>query len=385
MNNKLRIASAIAAALWLSGCDSSTAAQQPQSAPAVPVNIVELASQAQAITMELPGRSRAYMEAEVRPQVSGIVLARSFVEGGQVTQGQSLYQIDDATFTAQLISAKAELQRAKAALASTSATATRFKELLKTKAISQQDYDQAEAAYLEAKASVAVAKAAINNAEINLAYTKVQAPISGQISKSSVTPGALVTANQGVALAKISQLDPINIDIAQSSTQLLRLKQRIASGQLNQPETTEVSLVLEDGTVYPHKGSMKFAEVTVNETTGSVTLRAEFPNPDGILLPGMFVRTIVTVGTYPEAILVPQKAISRTPRGEAMAMVVTADNKVEARIVKTEEAINNQWLISSGLADGDKIVVEGLQKIRPGAAVAPTVIESSPANDIKAS
>ncbi|MGF1909481.1 efflux RND transporter periplasmic adaptor subunit [Vibrio kasasachensis] len=381
MNNKLRIASAISLALWLSGCDmSSHAASENQTPPAVPVSIIELKSQPQAITMELPGRSRAYVEAEVRPQVNGIVLARSFTEGGYVEQGQSLYQIDDATYTAALISTKAELQRAQAALASTGATAKRFQELLKTKAISQQDFDQAQAAYLEAKASVAVAKAAINNAEINLAYTKVAAPISGQISKSSVTPGALVTANQAQALAKISQLDPINVDIAQSSTQMLRLKQRIASGQLHQPESAEVLLVLEDGNVYNHKGSMKFAEVTVNETTGAVTLRAEFPNPHGILLPGMFVRTIVTVGTSPSAILVPQKAISRNPRGEAIAMVVDVENKVEARIVTTAEAIDHQWLVTSGLKEGDKIVVEGLQKIRPGAVVAPSVLTDAQAS-----
>ncbi|WP_434361939.1 efflux RND transporter periplasmic adaptor subunit [Parasalinivibrio latis] len=381
MNKKLRIATAISAALWLSGCDmSSHAAQNNQPPPAVPVNVIELKQGAQAITMELPGRSRAYMEAEVRPQVNGIILARSFTEGGIVDEGQSLYQIDDATYKAALISAKAELKRAEAALASTRATAKRFEELVKTRAISQQDYDQANAAYLEAQASVAVAKAAINAAEINLRYTKVQAPISGRISKSNVTPGALVTANQGQALAKISQLDPINVDIAQSSTQMLRLKQRIASGQLHQPETAEVSLILEDGSVYPFKGSMKFAEVTVNETTGAVTLRAEFPNPDGILLPGMFVRTIVTVGTDPEAILVPQKAISRTPRGEAMAMVVNKENQVEARMVETAEAIDHQWRITAGLEEGDKVVVEGLQKIRPGAKVTATVLSDKPAS-----
>lgn len=380
MNNKLRIASAIAATLWISGCDMSSHAAPQNAAQAVPVSIIELKSQPQAITMELPGRSRAYMEAEVRPQVNGIVLARSFTEGGYVEQGQSLYQIDDATYKAALISTKAELKRAEAALASTGATAKRFKELLKTKAISQQDFDQAHAAYLEAQASVAVAKAAINSAEINLAYTKVAAPISGQISKSSVTAGALLTANQGQALAKISQLDPINIDIAQSSTQMLRLKQRIASGQLHQPETAEVQLILEDGSVYQHKGSMKFAEVTVNESTGAVTLRAEFPNPESMLLPGMFVRTIVTVGTDPTAILVPQKAITRNPRGQAIAMVVDAENKIESRIVTTAEAIDHQWLVTSGLKEGDKIVVEGLQKIRPGAAVAPSVMSDAQAS-----
>ena len=380
MRQMLTIATVIAAALWIVGCDSqeqqAQAAKGPQS---VPVDVIKVATAPQAITLELPGRSRAYMEAEVRPQVNGIVEARTFVEGGEVQEGQSLYQIDAAPYEAALVSAKAELERAKAALASTKATATRFKELVKTKSVSQQDFDQAEAAYLEAQASVAMAKAAINTAEINLEYTKVQAPISGRIGKSNVTPGALVGAGQAQALAMISQLDPINVDIVQSSTEMLRLKQRIANGSLVQPENTSVTLILEDGTEYKHKGKLQFAEVTVNEDTGAVGLRAEFPNPDGLLLPGMFVRTVLHVGTDPQAILVPQKAVTRNPKGQGVAMVVNAENKVEPRIVETAEAINNQWLVTKGLQAGDQIIVAGLQKVRPGAPVTPNLITKAQA------
>ncbi|MCF1428820.1 MAG: efflux RND transporter periplasmic adaptor subunit [Shewanella sp.] len=373
MRQMLTIATVIAAALWIVGCDSQEQQTQAQ-AGAVPVDVIKVATAPQAITLELPGRSRAYMEAEVRPQVSGIVEARAFVEGGEVQAGQSLYQIDASTYEAALVSAKAELERAKAALASTKATATRFKELVKTKSVSQQDYDQALAAYQQAQASVAVAKADINTAEINLEYTKVKAPISGRIGKSNVTPGALVGAGQTQALAVISQLDPINVDIVQSSTEILRLKQRIAAGSLAQPDNTTVTLILEDGTEYQHKGKLQFAEVTVNENTGAVGLRAEFPNPEGLLLPGMFVRTVLSVGTDPNAILVPQKAITRNPKGQGVAMIVNAENKVELRLVETAEALNNQWLITKGLQPGEHVIVAGLQKIRPGASVTPNLI-----------
>ncbi|ACA84432.1 efflux RND transporter periplasmic adaptor subunit [Shewanella woodyi] len=380
MRQIVKIASVISVALWITGCDQkpegSGTAAGPQS---VPVNVIKVATQPQEITLELPGRSRAYLEAEVRPQVSGIVLARSFNEGGEVKKGQSLYQIDASQYEAALVSAKAELERAQAAEKSTKATAKRFSSLIKSKSISQQDFDTAEANYLEAKASVAVAKAAINTAEINLAYTKVESPISGRIGKSNVTAGALVGAGQAQALANISQLDPINVDIVQSSTQMLRLKQRIASGQLLNDNTAPVALFLEDGSRYSHKGKLQFAEVTVNENTGAVVLRAEFPNPDGLLLPGMFVRTVLTVGTDPEAILVPQKAVTRNPKGQGVAMVVNAENKVEPRIVETAEVINHQWLITKGLEAGDQLIVEGLQKIRPGAPVTPQLISEAKA------
>lgn len=378
MQHLLKIAVVVAAAMMSTACGPNDAVgQSQQGTKSVPVNIIDIGTRSQAIQVELPGRTRAYLEAEVRPQVNGILLSRSFVEGGEVVKGQSLYQIDSSLYQAELVSAKAQLERAKAAEVSAKATAKRFNELVKTKAVSQQDFDQAKAAYLEAKAQVAVAKAAINSAEINLQYTKVQAPISGHIGKSNMTPGGLVIANQGSALAKISQLDPINVDVVQSSAELLRLKSRIASGQLDQPDTTNVTLILEDGSAYPHQGKLKFSEVTVDENTGSVSMRAEFANPDNILLPGMFVRTILTVGTDPDAILVPQKAIGRNPKGEGIAMVVNSDNKVEMRMVTTAESVGNQWLVSKGLQTGDKLIVEGLQKIRPGASVAPSVIKPS--------
>ncbi|CAH0535672.1 Multidrug efflux pump subunit AcrA [Vibrio stylophorae] len=379
MRTTFKLASLITAAIWLSGCDSHDQSQQQQPRPPAAVTYMTVANHSQAIQMELPGRTRAFVEAEVRPQVSGIILERSFTEGGMVKEGQSLYQIDDATYKAALIAAQADLKRAQANLTSTRATAKRYKELLNKRGISQQDYDLAQAAYLEAQASVAAAKASINNAEINLTYTKVEAPISGVIGKSNVTSGALVTANQGQPLAQISQLDPINIDIVQSSNQLLNVKKRIASGQLEQPQTTAVTLILDDGTVYAHEGKLQFAEVTVNENTGSVTMRAEFPNPEGLLLPGMFVRAVLTVGTDPDAIVVPQKTVTRNPKGQGIVMVINANNIVEPRIVETGESIGNQWLILSGLKAGDRVIVDGLQKVRPGAPVTPTSVNDAPA------
>ena len=249
---------------------------------------------------------------------------------------------------------------------------------MKTKAISQQDFDEAQAAFKEAKARVTVAKAAINTANISLQYTQVKAPISGRIGKSSITAGALVTANQADTLATISQLDPINVDIAQSSAQLLRLKAKFRQGELQKSDNADVTLVLEDGSNYQHTGTLRFAEVSVDEATGSVTLRAEFPNPDALLLPGMYVRALINTGLDPNAILVPQKAITRNSKGEAVAMLVDVNNKVEMRPVTTAEVIDNQWRITSGLTAGDKLIVEGLQKIRPGAEVMPQVWSAAP-------
>ncbi len=379
MHKALKIASVITAALWITACGQADKAQTQQEAPPVPVGVLSVTEQSQAIHVELPGRSRAFLEAEVRPQVSGIITNRGFVEGRDVEAGQSLYQIDSATYKAALVSAEADLASANASLASAKATADRYAALVQTNAISKQDFDEADAAYKEAIANVTVAKAAINTANINLEYTEVKAPISGRIGKSSVTPGALVTANQADTLAKIQQLDPINVDIAQSSAQLLRLKAKLKAGKLQQSENAEVKLILEDGTTYEQAGTLQFAEVSVDEATGSVTLRAEFPNPDGVLLPGMYVRAILNAGQDPQAILVPQKAITRNTKGQAVAMVVGAENKVESRIVTTAEVINHQWRITDGLQAGDKLIVDGLQKIRQGAVVTPQVLSATPA------
>lgn len=277
--------------------------------------------------------------------------------------------IDDSSFQADLLSAEAELIRAQAAAESTHATVKRYRTLITKKSISQQDLDEAEAAYKEAQAQVLVAKAKINTAKINLDYTQVKAPISGVIGKSSVTAGALVTANQAAKLATIQQLDPINVDIVQSSAQLLRLKAALSQGHMQEDDSAQVTLMLEDGSTYEHKGTMKFTEVNVNESTGSVTLRAEFPNPDGLLLPGMFVRATVITGVDPDAILIPQNTVSRDATGKATVMMVNGENKVEARPVKTAEAINNQWRIIDGLKAGDKVITAGLQKVGPGSPV----------------
>ena len=382
MHKALKIAAVITASLWLTACGKQDdGAQAQQERPPTPVGVMIVEAQSQAIQVELPGRSKSFLEAEVRPQVSGIITERGFIEGKEVTKGQSLYQIDSATYKAALVSAEADLARANAALESAKAKAARYQTLVKTNAVSVQDFDEAKAAYKEALASVTVAEAAINTAKINLEYTEVKAPISGRIGKSSVTAGALVTANQSNTLATIQQLDPINVDIAQSSAQLLRLKSKLKAGKLLKSDNAAVTLILEDGSTYDQQGTMQFAEVSVDEATGSVTLRAEFPNPDGVLLPGMYVRARLDTGKDPQAILVPQRAITRNTKGQAMAMVVNSDNNIEVRIVTTAEVIDNNWRIIDGLSPGDKLVVEGLQKIRPGAKVAPQVLtEETPQN-----
>jgi len=370
MRQILKVASVVSMALWITACGAEKEqAQGQQTAPATEVGIIPIKTVRQELTTVLPGRSKAYLEAKVRPQVSGIILKRSFTEGGYVKQGQSLYQIDPATYKATVQSAEADVANAKASLASTTATYQRYQKLLKTDFVSKEDFDTAEAAYKQSKAAVLVAEAALNTAKINLDYTEVRAPISGRVGKSSVTPGALVTANQTTALATIQQLDPIKVDIVQSSTQMLQLKASLKAGKLKATDNAAVKLMLEDGSEYNHEGTLKFSEVSVDEATGSVTMRAEFPNPEGLLLPGMYVRAMLNTGIDPEAILVPQKAISRNTKGQAVAMVVNPQNQVEPRIVTTAEVIGNQWRITSGLKAGDKLIVEGLQRIRPGAPV----------------
>lgn len=379
MRQTIKLASVISVALWMAACSPQEEQGQAAAPKSVEVGILNVVAQPQLIQVELPGRSKSFLEAEVRPQVTGIITKRSFVEGGDVKQGESLYQIDSATYKAALVSANADLASAKASLASAKAKAARYQQLVKTNAISKQDFDEAEAAYKEALANVTVAEAAINTATINLEYTEVRAPISGRIGKSSVTAGALVTANQSQTLATIQQLDPINVDIAQSSAQLLRLKAKLKLGKLQAADDATVQLILEDGTQYQHPGKLKFAEVSVDEGTGSVTLRAEFPNPEGTLLPGMYVRAMLNTGVDPQAILVPQKAVARNNKGQATAMVINAEGKAEMRIVKTAEVINHQWRITEGLNVGDKLIVEGLQKIRPGAPVTAKEISNTPA------
>ncbi|MDF4458226.1 multidrug efflux RND transporter periplasmic adaptor subunit VmeA [Vibrio parahaemolyticus] len=371
MRRRTTLSLLIASSLFMAGCQPSQEGteQGGGAAPATEVNVLTVEPVRQALTVELPGRSRAFKEAEVRPQVTGIISERNFVEGGVVEKGQSLYQIDDSSFQADLLSAEAELIRAQASEESTFATVKRYRALITKKSISQQDLDEAEAAYKEAKAQVLVSKAKINTAKINLTYTRVKAPISGVISKSNVTAGALVTANQADKLTTIQQLDPINVDIVQSSAQLLRLKAALSQGHMQEDQSAQVALTLEDGSTYEHKGTMKFTEVNVDESTGSVTLRAEFPNPDGLLLPGMFVRATVITGVDPSAILIPQNTVTRDATGKASVMTVSADNTVAITPVITAEVIDNQWRIIDGLKAGDQVITAGLQKVRPGSPV----------------
>ncbi|EKE84719.1 efflux RND transporter periplasmic adaptor subunit [Idiomarina xiamenensis] len=355
----------------LSACGTAEQGAQQQQQQAVEVGVVTLKTQPVPLRTELPGRTTAYRIAEVRPQVSGILLERHFEEGATVEAGQQLYQIDPATYDADVASGKAAVASAEASLKSTENTYKRYKNLLKDKAISQQEFDNAEATYLEAKAQQQVAQAQLKTAQINREFTEVNAPINGIIGRSNFTEGALVTASQAQPLAVIQQLDPIYVDINQSSKAFLRLKQEIEKGrvQANKNGNAEVDLRLEAGLRYSHKGELLFSEVGVNETTGTILLRARFPNPDGDLLPGMFVRAIVNEGTVPNGLLAPQQGIQRDVRGRPIALVVNGEGKVEQRQVETARAIGNQWLISSGLQDGDKLIVEGIQKVRPGAPV----------------
>lgn len=354
--------------LLLTGCNDENEQKGQQSAPEV--GVVTLKAEPLNVTTELPGRTSAYRIAEVRPQVGGIILKRNFVEGSDIKAGSSLYQIDPATYQAAYDIARGDLAKAEAAANIAHLTVNRYKTLVGTKYISQQEYDTAVADARQADAAVTAAKAAVETARINLAYTKVTSPISGRIGKSSVTEGALVTSNQANALATVQQLDPIYVDVTQSSNDFLRLKEELANGTLEQEGgKAKAELVLENGQVYAQKGSLEFSDVTVDESTGSITIRAVFPNPKGDLLPGMFVRARLDEGIKNNALLVPQQGVTRNPRGEATVMLVGADNKVENRTVTAAQAIGDKWLVTDGLKSGDKVIVTGLQKVRPGVQV----------------
>jgi membrane fusion protein (multidrug efflux system) len=362
------VLTALLCGLLLGGCD-----RRPQSAaPPVPeVAIVTLQPQELVLTTELPGRTYPHLVAEIRPQVNGIIQKRLFTEGSDVKAGQVLYQIDPAPFKAALDNAMANLAKAQANQRVTRLKFERYKGLLAEKAVSQQDYDDREAALQQAEADVEVCKATVETARINLEYTRVTAPISGRIGKSNVTDGALVTAHQPIALATIQQLDPIYVDVPQSTAELLRLRSRLEDNHMSQDGENhkEVKLILENGKEYPFKGTLLFRDVTVDPTTGSVVLRILFPNPKGVLLPGMFVRAAVIEGTNEQAILLLQQAVSRDPKGNAIALVADSNGKIEQRSLTLDRAIGDKWLVSSGLSSGDRVVVEGIQKIRPGGTV----------------
>ncbi len=357
-----------ACAVLLTACH-----RQPQAPPpsAPEVATITVARQSVLLTTELPGRTSPFRIAEIRPQVNGLILKRLFTEGADVKAGQELYQIDPAPFQAALDNAKAALGRAEANLPSLKSRVGRYQQALADKAVSQQDFDDAEAALNQTEADIKYYQAMLETARINLNYAHVVSPISGRIGTSTVTDGAIVTAYQPVALATIQQLDPIYVDVPQSATDLLRLEQRLKAGQLKREGTNanKVRLILADGSPYALEGTLEFRDISVDPTTGSVILRMVFQNPNGVLLPGMFVRAVVQEGLDDQAILIPQQAVSRDPKGNPVALIVDASGKVAQRMLSLDRAIGDQWLVSSGLAPGDRVIVEGMQKVRPGVPV----------------
>lgn len=361
----------IAGSLLITGCEKKAASAAPAPSGPPEVGVLTIKPQRVALTTELSGRTAPQLIAEVRPQVNGIVQKRVFTEGSDVKAGQLLYLIDPAFYQAALDSAKAAQARAEANLGSVRLKEERYRDLVKIKAVSQQDYDDAHAALKQNEADLAASKAAVETARINLAYTRVVAPISGRIGRSTVTDGALVTASQPSALATIQQLSSMYVDVTESTADLIKLKQNFAMGVIKKGDSaqTPVKLLLEDGSPYPQTGMLKFSEVTVDQSTGSVTLRAVFPNPRQTLLPGMFVRAILEEGINESAIMVPQRGVTRNPKGEAMVMTVAAGEKAEPRPVKVVRTVGDNWLVSEGLKAGDRVILEGLQKARPGAAV----------------
>ncbi|MBI1262157.1 MAG: efflux RND transporter periplasmic adaptor subunit [Rhizobiales bacterium] len=354
----------------LSGCDG----QEEEPRPAPQVGIITIEPQHFELATELPGRTTAFRVAEIRPQVTGIIKKRLFTEGSEVEEGQQLYQIDDTLYKATFDSAKADLAKALATVKSSRLKASRYKELVAAKAVSQQDYDDAMATLAEDEASVAGARASVDTAQANLAYTKVFSPISGRIGKSSVTEGALVTDNQTTSLTTVTQLDPIYVDLTQSSTDLLTLRRDIGDGRVKGVEGGKATVtlkLLDSDEQYVQAGQLQFSDVTVSEDTGTVKLRAIFPNAHEDLLPGLFVRAIVAEGSIDQALLVPQQALTRNPDGSGSVWLVGDDNKVKQQTVTTAQAVGDKWLVTEGLKAGDRIVMEGLQKISADMVVNP--------------
>jgi len=367
----MTILAVLAGLILTAGCGQKSDNGKASQGGPPEVAVVTVQPERVVITTELSGRTSAYLVAEVRPQVGGIIQKRLFTEGGDVKAGAVLYQIDPATYNAALASARAALARAEANLTPLRLRAERYRELVAIKAVSQQDYDDTVAALKQAGAEIEAGKAAVETARINVAHTRVTAPISGRIGKSSVTVGALVTASQPTALATIQQIDPVYVDVTQSSSSLLRLQQSMANGTLKKggANSAKVKLLLEDGTPYPLEGTLQFRDVTVDPTTGSFILRIVFPNPKGILLPGMYARAIIEEGINEQAILVPQQGVNRDPKGNPFALIADAEDKVQQRMLTIDRTLGDKWLVSSGIAAGDRVIVEGIQKVKPGASV----------------
>ena len=355
--------------LMLLACEEGGKGAPGSSGPREVV-IIKLEPRREVYTTALAGRIASFQVAEVRPQVGGILQQRLFTEGADVKAGQALYQIDPATYEAALDSAQAALMKAEANVTPARLKAERFRELLAIRAVSKQEYDDAQAAFKQAEADVAVNRAAVKTARINLEYTKVRSPISGRIGKSAFTPGALVTANQAQALTSVRQLDPVYVDITQSSQDLLRLRAQFTNGELRSAaEEAPVRLKLENGAMYPHEGRLQFTDVSVDESTGMVSLRALFPNPEHILLPGMYVRAVIAEGVDENALLVPQRALRRDPKGQASVLLVDGGGKVDVRLVDVGRTVGDSWQVLSGLKPGDRVIVEGGQNVRPGMSV----------------
>ena len=361
-----RLLTAATAAVMLAACGQKQSAPPPQTPE---VGVVTVQPQAVPVVTELPGRTSAFLVAQVRARVDGIVLRREFTEGTQVKAGQRLYKIDPAPYIATLNNAKASLAKAQANLASTTAQANRFKVLVAANAVSKQDYDNAVAAEGQAAADVAAGKAAVDTAQINLGYTDVVSPVSGQVGISQVTPGAYVQASQATLMSTVQQLDPVYVDVTQSSLAGLKLRREIQAGRLktNGPNAAKVELILEDGRVYSEKGKLQFTDVTVDQTTGSVTIRAIFPNKDHVLLPGMFVRARIEEGVDENALLVPQIGVTHDQKGQPTAMVLNKDDKVELRTLQASSTYGQYWVVEGGLNAGDRVIVNGVDKIKPGA------------------
>jgi membrane fusion protein (multidrug efflux system) len=365
--------SRVAVTLLLLGASVLTACSKQNAAPlqrgAVPVTVVTLQASSVTLTRELPGRVTPYLVAEVRPQVTGIVAKRLFDEGGTVRAGQPLYQLDDALYQAEHASAQAALARAEATLNTAELEARRSAGLVEIKAVSQQEDENARAALMQSKADVAAARAALQRTAVTLGYARIKSPIGGRIGKSSVTQGALVTENQAEPLATVQQLDPVYVDLTQSSAELLNLRQSLATGRLESANDVPVTIALEDGTTYAHAGKLEFSDVSVDPTTGSYLLRVVVPNPEQVLLPGTYVRARIGTGLRNDALLVPQQGVARDARGGTTVMLVNAEGQVEARPVQVSRVVGDRWLVEEGLAAGDRVIVEGLQKIRPGDSV----------------
>jgi len=370
-----RGAAALVLLLALASCGPKDPGGPPKAPPEVGVIVVR--TEPIALTTELSGRTSAFLVSDVRPQVGGVITARLFQEGAYVRAGQPLYQIDPATYRASLQSAEAGLAQARAAYATAKLKADRYKDLVTINAVSRQDNDDAQAAAQQAAANVEAQRAAVDQARINLGYSRVVAPISGRIGKSSVTPGALVTASQATALATVQNLDKIYVDVTQSAAELLKLRRDLAAGQIGGPTSAQARLILEDGTIYPIPGKLEFADVTVDPGTGSVGLRAVFPNPDGTLLPGLYVRARISKGVVDAGVLAPQAAVTRDPKGQASVLVVGAGNKAETRPLTIAQTVGDKWLVTAGLKAGDRLIVDGLQKAQPGAVVKPVVLAAN--------